>query len=203
LVYGEDITQELDLIHIQRTQEDIEALAEIDKLGVMPSKLEDFDFDRTAVVKPWGFEYMVHESPNKSICAWVLHFNNNGSGTSLHCHRAKKTRIAVLAGEILLRSIHEEFKISQETQVIIDSGTFHSLSALSSVTIVSEIETPSNNTYAVRWKDQWSRDRQDYESLCSLVKSSSIDCPYKTDHNLKGQIDRLILESNDLFMTYR
>ncbi len=176
---------------INRSKEDQEILEEIDKLGVVPSKLEGFEFSCTAVIKPWGYEYLVHESDDKTICSWVLHMKNNGAGTSLHCHRTKKTRIIVLEGEVLVKTIHKEMRLPENNEVIIDQETFHSLVALSENTILVEIESPSNKPDAVRWKDHWGRDRQEYESQCELVELDKLSCPYKTEEDLREHIVNL------------
>jgi hypothetical protein len=187
------------LLYIKRSQEDIKVLDEIDQLGVVSSRLVGFDFSDTAVVKPWGYEYLIYETPDKMICAWVLHMNNNGTGTSLHCHRSKKTRIVVLEGEILLKTIHQNLKLPKKSEAVIDQATFHSLEALSDNTILVEIESPSNKPDAVRWKDHWGRDRQEYEAQCDLVNTANLDCPYKNDLSLRDQIISLTVDSGAIF----
>lgn len=184
---------------IKRSQEDINTLKEIDLLGVNPSKLVGFDFSGTAVVKPWGYEYLVYESPDKSLCAWVLHMKNNGVGTSLHCHRFKKTRLAVLEGELTLRTVSQEMKLSRNKEIIIDQAAFHSLTALTDPCVVVEIESPSNKPDAIRWKDIWGRERQEYEAQCELVHTEYLSCPYKTDPNLNRHIMAIVLETQRLF----
>lgn len=180
---------------IKRSQKDINVLREIDLLGVIPSKLDGFDFSETAVVKPWGYEYLVFESLDKSICAWVLHMKNNGQGTSLHCHRNKKTRLIVLEGEVTLKTINQEFTLSDNQEAIIDCGTFHALTALSDPCVIVEVESPSNKPDAVRWKDLWGRERQEYEAQCDLVHTDSLLCPYKTIQDLNNHVADLARET--------
>lgn len=182
---------------IKRSQVDINTLIDIDLLGVSPSKLVGFDFSSTAVVKPWGYEYMVFESSDKSICAWVLHMKNNGVGTSLHCHRFKETRLAVLEGELILSTTDQEIKLSSGQEVIIDRAVFHSLTAVTDPCVVVEIESPSDKPDAIRWKDIWGRERQEYEAQCELVHTEHLSCPYKTDPKLKDHVMAIVLETQE------
>ena len=184
---------------IKRSQVDINALNEIDSLGVIPSKLEGFDFLETAVVKPWGYEYLVFESPDRSVCAWVLHMRNNGLGTSLHCHRNKKTRLIVLEGEVILKTVSQEFTLSVNQEAVIDCAAFHSLIALSDPCVVVEVESPSNKPDSIRWKDLWGRERQEYEAQCELVRTDDLPCPYKTDRKLNDQVVALAQETKSIF----
>jgi len=184
---------------IKRSPEDIHALREIDRLGVSPSKLFGFDFSGTAVVKPWGYEYLVYESPDKSICAWVLHMKNNGLGTSLHCHRNKQTRLTVLDGEVTVSTINQELSLSRNQEALIDQAAFHSLTAITDPCVVVEIESPSNKPDAIRWKDIWGRERQEYEAQCELVHIGQLSCPYKTDAILKDQVTTIVHETIRIF----
>ena len=88
---------------IKRSQVDINTLMDIDLLGVNPSNLVGFDFSGTAVVKPWGYEYMVYESPDKSICAWVLHLNNNGVGNFYALSSVQRYQIGSIGGGIIYK----------------------------------------------------------------------------------------------------
>lgn len=124
---------------------------------------------------------------------------NNGLGTSMHCHRAKKTRLLVLEGEILLRSMNEEHRLSVNEEIIIDRAVFHSLRAMTSPCIIAEIESPSNKPDAVRWKDYWGREREEYEALCDLVPAEQLLCAYKTTPDLRDHITAVSQESVALF----
>jgi len=187
------------VIRINRTKEDIRLLEQIDKLGVIPSKLEGFDFSDTAVIKPWGYEYLVYENEDKTLCAWVLHLKNNGVSTSMHCHRNKKTRIVVLNGSILLQTLQKELRLSGRVEAVIDKAAFHSIIAISSDCIITEIESPSFKPDAVRWKDKWDRELQEYESKCKLIKTHRLPCPYRTDSSAYQEIVKLTMETGYIF----
>lgn len=187
------------MIRISRSKEDIQILEEIDKLGVISSKLKGFDFSDTAVIKPWGYEYLVYENEDKTLCAWVLHLENNSSSTSMHCHRNKKTRIVVLNGSILLQTLQKELRLSERGEALIDKATFHSIRALSNGCIITEIESPSFKPDAVRWKDKWGRELKEYESKCKLIKTHRLPCPYRTDSSAYQEIVRLAKETGYIF----
>jgi len=163
---------------IRISKEDIEALKEIDSMGVTPSKLGSLSLDNICVCKPWGYEYKAYESEDNRICAWVLHMLCNGTGTSIHCHRTKITLIHVLKGKIWVKTLHETFNLSEGDEMWIDRATFHAMGALEDGTVLTEIESPSFKPDAIRYKDTWGRERQEYESKCELVDSKKMHCPY-------------------------
>jgi mannose-6-phosphate isomerase-like protein (cupin superfamily) len=172
---------------IKLQQEDIDALEKIDKLGVTPSKLTEFDFHDIVVIKPWGYEYMAYEDESKTICAWVLHMKNNGTGTSIHCHRTKITLITVIKGKIWVKTLKEKFILSAGDEMWIDRATFHAMGALEDNTILTEIESPSFKPDAIRLKDRWGRERQEYEAQCKLSHIYKMDCSYRT-HKRKNDL---------------
>lgn len=192
-VKNEEVRMKTKIIkEIKLTQLDINELAKIDRLGVVPSKLEQFDFRDTIVVKPWGYEYMAYEDGAKFICAWVLHMKNNGTGTSIHCHRNKITLIHVISGEILVQTLHGKFTLESGDEMWIDKATFHAMRATAEDTVLTEIESPSFKPDAIRLKDRWGRERQEYESQCKLVdvqylENPEKDCPYRS-HKRKNDL---------------
>ena len=187
------------LLRIETTDADRSALAAIDELGVTPSRLGEFDFSDIVVVKPWGYEYLVHEEGDKTICAWVLHVNGDSRGTSLHCHRNKKTRVVALNGTVLVNSLHAQFVLSEGDGLIIDEGAFHSIAARDTNSVLTEIESPSFKPDAVRWKDALGRERQEYEAQCRLVDISQISCPYRALRDKREEVSRLLWETADIF----
>ena len=185
---------------IQKQKKDIEALKEIERLGVKPSKLNDFNFNSVAVIKPWGFEYLASETDDKNICAWVLHFKNNGTGTSMHCHKNKKTLLTVISGKMWFKTLYEDFIANTDDYIYIDKATFHSMGALVDGTVMSEIESPSFKPDAIRYKDLWGRERQEYESKCELKSIDNLNCPYLDDELLNLKIKELVDFAEECFL---
>jgi mannose-6-phosphate isomerase-like protein (cupin superfamily) len=179
-------------MEIKQTKEDREVLEKVLSKGVSPSKLSLFDFCDTAVKKPWGYEYLALESPSKEICAWVLHMSNNGTGTSMHCHKNKKTLIYVIEGVIWVKTLHSVFTLEVGEGMWIDKATFHAMGALEDGTILTEIESPSFKPDAIRYADTWGREGQEYESKCDLVSTGQLDCPYKTNEQNRRALKALM-----------
>lgn len=178
--------------YVKLSEADVGALQDIDSKGVRPSKLTEFDFKDVVVVKPWGYEYLAFETKEKTICAWVLHMLCNGEGTSIHCHRNKKTLIHVLRGEIWVKTLNGDFTLSEGEAMFIDESTFHAMGALKDGTVLTEIESPSFKPDAIRWKDRWGRERQEYESKCKLTTKYKMYCPYATDYYKQIRIKQLV-----------
>jgi mannose-6-phosphate isomerase-like protein (cupin superfamily) len=179
-------------MEIKQTVGDHRALEAILAHGVTPSKLQYFDFRETVVAKPWGYEYLALEAEDSSICAWVLHMKNNGTGTSLHCHHHKKTFIHVLSGSIWVDTLTKHFTLKAGESMWIDAATFHAMGALVNDTILTEIESPSYKPDAIRYKDKWGREYQEYESQCELIDVHKMYCPYKTYYRLQMQLYKLM-----------
>lgn len=184
---------------IKRQKIDVVALDEIDRLGVRSSKLNEFDFKDVAIVKPWGFEYLAFESDDKKVCAWVLHMENNGLGTSVHCHRDKKTFISVISGSIFVKTLDDSFRLDEGESVFIDKAVFHSMGALVDDTVLTEIESPSFKPDAVRYIDFWGREREEYESHCQIRSIDKVSCPYLVDDVLNMKIKDLVCYAEKIF----
>ena len=178
---------------------DIEALADIDKVGVRPSKLNEFNFKGVAVVKPWGYEYIAYESEDKEICAWVLHMLNNETGTSIHCHRNKQTLISVISGRIWVNTLTREFVLNAGESMYIAKATFHAMGALEDNTVLTEIESPSFKPDAIRYIDRWGREREEYESQCQLKSIDKVSCQYVEDSSLNKKIIELVEYAKTIF----
>jgi len=134
------------------------------------SRLVGLALDDIIVVKPWGFEYMNYESPDKKCCSWFLHINK-GMGTSMHCHTHKKTLLHVISGQILLILYHRKIMIFNAGESIsFDEKVFHAMYALLEDTRLIEAETPSDKPDAVRLLDNWKRVCEPYESKCLIMR---------------------------------
>lgn len=137
------------------------------------SKYKDYDFANSVVFKPWGYEYLFYEG--KDSCGWILHIKQ-GLGTSLHCHKEKKTLVCVISGLLLLITAAEKMLLMPGEAVLLDEKVFHSMSAFSfrneaEDTRVIELEVPSDKTDSVRVIDYWKRKKQPYESKCLVMKN--------------------------------
>ena len=146
-------------IKISRADEINLANIKIDK-----SALEDdfFDYSKAIVKKPWGYEYLIYS--NGVAAVWVLYIKK-GSQTSMHCHRAKKTSLIVLSGDVMCSTLNEKIKRKPGDGLCIDKSIFHSTKSLSKEgSFVMEIETPVNKRDLVRLKDKYGRVGKGYET---------------------------------------
>ncbi len=126
------------------------------------SKLENFDFSKVVVKKPWGYEYLLYEDNKTSV--WTLHLNRN-SLTSMHCHIYKKTALIVLAGEVVCATLNKGLKLKEGDAVILDKKVFHSTQAITNDgAIILEVETPSLKADVVRLADSYGRESLGYET---------------------------------------
>jgi len=119
------------------------------------SNLNNTNFSGVVVNKPWGYEYLMFQTPEVSI--WMLYIKK-GFSTSMHCHPNKKTSLLVISGEALCSTLNESFEIRETEGVIYNKGVFHITEALSENGIfVMEVETPSDKTDLFRLKDKYKR----------------------------------------------
>lgn len=131
--------------------------------------LEGFDFSGWIVNKPWGYEYLMYETPNSSI--WALHINKE-SLTSMHCHLHKKTALFVLSGEVIFSTLGEKLNLKEGNGVILDKKVFHSTKAISeNGAIVMEIESPSKKEDLVRLSDSYGRELKGYELKKEMTRN--------------------------------
>lgn len=144
---------------IKKTDLDEEKLKE-----TKPSEsngLDDFDFSKVVVRKPWGHEYLFYHG--NGLAAWILHIKKD-SMTSMHCHVDKTTALIVLSGKALCTSLSGSYELSEGDGLVIDKKCFHSTKAISeNGAILMEIENPMKKTDLVRLKDVYGRETKGYE----------------------------------------
>jgi mannose-6-phosphate isomerase-like protein (cupin superfamily) len=125
------------------------------------TELEEFDFSKVIVRKPWGHEYLAYREDGVSI--WILRINREGS-TSMHCHPNKRTDLAVLSGKVICSTLDKKVELSEGDLIILNKKVFHSTRAISDNVIVMEIEFPSIKTDLVRLNDSYGREKKGYEN---------------------------------------
>ena len=114
------------------------------------------------VKKPWGYEYLIYESPE--VALWLLYIEKN-MGTSLHCHPMKTTGLILLEGQAEIGFIADSKVIDAPSKQMIRRGLFHSTTALSQDGVfVLEIETPNDKEDLVRLVDNYGRSKNGYET---------------------------------------
>lgn len=126
-------------------------------LNFDPSQLQNdfFDYSKTAVRKPWGYEYLIFQ--NELCAVWILYIKK-GYQTSMHCHTSKRTSIAVLSGEAGCYTLDNEIMRHSGEALLIGEGVFHRTRSISEKgSFVMEIETPVNKRDLVRFRDDYGR----------------------------------------------
>lgn len=147
-------------LQIKPSERDLIALREA---YLPPPPLSQVDFSKKVVRKPWGYEYLMLQTP--STGTWFLHINS-GDTTSFHCHVEKKTALVVLAGTVLCTTFSGEFTLKAGEAILFDKKVFHSTRALSPTGArLVEIETPPLKTDLVRYSDRYGRERKGYEQI--------------------------------------
>ena len=140
---------------------------ELSKVKLIPeSELEEFDFSKVVVKKPWGYEYASYLGQKSSI--WNLHMDKN-QGTSFHCHPKKTSLIAPLSKEMVCSTLDNDYYLEVGDCIILGKGVFHRLTTVSNQkAIIMEIETPPIKTDLVRTSDAYGRERKAYESTSEM-----------------------------------
>ncbi|MEM0465177.1 MAG: thiamine pyrophosphate-binding protein [Candidatus Pacearchaeota archaeon] len=129
--------------------------------------LSKVDFRNTVVNKPWGYEYLMFQTPEVSI--WMLYIKK-GYSTSVHCHPNKKTSLLIINGEAECSTLKEKFKLKEKDALILDKGVFHTTEALSENGIfLMEIETPSDKTDLFRLTDKYKRENKAYTDTKNIT----------------------------------
>lgn len=119
------------------------------------------DLSKMVVKKPWGYEYLLTDSPLVEI--WHLSLGHNRS-TSMHCHPNKKIALVVLDGQALFSTLNGSMELSPVDAVAIDSGVFHSTQCVSRKALkLLEIETPPMKHDLVQLEDKYGRVNAGYE----------------------------------------
>ena len=119
-------------------------------------------YQNVVVTKPWGYEYLVFETPD--VALWLLYIEG-GKGTSLHCHPMKTTGLILLEGDAELGFIADSKVIKAPSKQMIRRGLFHSTTAISEKgVLLLEIETPNDKQDLVRLTDNYGRSKTGYET---------------------------------------
>ncbi len=117
------------------------------------------------VYKPWGYEYVIYNDLNKLAITLVK--INFGHKTSLHCHPQKKTGFIILDGNALVQIglYSENSKYYKPlSRLVLRPGLFHSIKSISKNGLYAlEFETPYKKKDLVRFKDNYGRQKKDYE----------------------------------------
>tara|TARA_Y100000294_G_C8527891_1_gene325703 strand:- start:259 stop:1020 length:762 start_codon:yes stop_codon:yes gene_type:complete len=124
-------------------------------------ELEDFDFSKVVVNKPWGYEYLMYKTDDVSI--WVLYLKK-GCMTSMHCHIDKKTSLLVLSGEAICSTLEGGVNLKEGDGLTLDKKVFHSTQAISEEGVIMiEVETPTKKIDVLRLLDSYGREKKGYE----------------------------------------
>lgn len=125
------------------------------------SLVEEVDFDKVVVDKPWGYEYLMYRNPFSQV--WSLFIKHNGI-TSMHCHPRKKTALIVLEGQAVFSTLNTSIHLELYDSVVIDSGVFHSTRAVAAGGVrIFEVETPPLKYDLIRLMDEYGRAGTFYE----------------------------------------
>ncbi len=144
---------------IYRSKTDIENLSNL--RTAISNEIDNFDYKKVVVRKPWGYEFLMFENPHVAI--WVLFLKRNHA-TSMHCHPNKKSSLIVLSGEVICSTLEGWTPRKAGEGLIIDEAVFHSTKALNKPgAFIMEIESPPNKKDLVRLKDGYGREAQKYE----------------------------------------
>lgn len=151
-------------------------ISENDKKGFLEHEwpkdpsMKNMNFSGLVVNKPWGYEYLMFQTPEVSM--WILYIKK-GYSTSTHCHPNKKTSLLLILGEALCSTLNEKFYLKEKEGVIYDKGVFHTTEALSENGIfVMEIESPSDKADLFRLKDNYKRELEAYTSKKNITKKT-------------------------------
>lgn len=143
-------TQEKKMIHIQPCSHDTQALENLTP-----------QYAGKVVPKPWGWEFLIHESAQTAT--WYLRLTNSAQ-TSMHCHRHKKTTLLVLSGCAVVTTFRRRDYLKTGDTLVIAPKVFHSSHApFAAGAELLEIETPVDKHDLVRMVDQYDRESSSYE----------------------------------------
>lgn len=149
---------------IRYSERDHLALAGLQNESMEPPLRSDSDFlNRSIVLKPWGYEYLLAGNPE--VAVWLLSLKV-GQSTSLHCHCRKRTILIVVEGQVLVESLGVQESHSAGAVIEIEAGAFHRSSNLGvSNAVIIEIETPNDKYDLVRLSDGYGRVGSGYEEV--------------------------------------
>ena len=124
-------------------------------------------YSNKVVNKPWGYEYVIYNNSNKLAITLVK--INYGHMTSLHCHPEKKTGFIILSGKAQVQiGIYKENKkcFNSLSRLVFRPGLFHSLKSISKRGLYAlEFETPYKKNDLIRFKDNYGRQKKEYEGI--------------------------------------
>jgi len=144
------------------------------------------DLSKMVVNKPWGYEYLLTNTPLVEV--WHLSLGHLKS-TSTHCHPNKKTALIVLEGKAIFSTLHGTKKLFSHDAVMIDAGVFHSTKCVSKRGLkLLEIETPPMKHDLIRLKDNYGRANLGYEGKdkMQLVNNSYVKFKNEEIHTVKN-----------------
>ncbi|OGM97024.1 MAG: hypothetical protein A2817_00135 [Candidatus Yanofskybacteria bacterium RIFCSPHIGHO2_01_FULL_39_8b] len=161
------------------------------------------DLAKMVVNKPWGYEYLLTNTPLVEV--WHLSLDYLKS-TSTHCHPNKKTALIVLEGKAIFSTLKKSVKLSAFDAVMIDAGVFHSTKSISKKELkLLEVETPPMKHDLVRLKDKYGRANTGYETAekMQLMNGSYIRFKSEEIHVVKNFCNNhlclsFIRDDNDL-----
>jgi quercetin dioxygenase-like cupin family protein len=157
------------ITRLYRSKSDIENLSRL-KTSI-PTGKDRYDYKKSVVNKPWGYEYLMFE--NKEVAIWMLYLSKNQS-TSMHAHPNKKTTLIVIRGEVLCSTLEGFYRRKEGEGLVIGSGVFHTTKAVSNNgAIIMEMETPPNKRDLVRLKDLYGREGKGYEGIKEMTRELS------------------------------
>jgi mannose-6-phosphate isomerase-like protein (cupin superfamily) len=144
--------------------------------------VNDFDYSKVVVKKPWGYEYLWYQSP--SVAAWMLHLRY-GKSTSLHAHIRKRTSLLVVSGQVVCLTLEDRYKLGVGDSIVLEPCVFHTTQAISDDgAFLIEVETPPMKGDLVRLKDNFGREDSGYEqqSHYSDDFSAFVYKPFQNDN---------------------
>lgn len=151
---------------IYRSKTDIENLSKL--RTAISNKIDNFNYKKVVVEKPWGYEYLMFE--NQYVAIWVLYLKR-GHATSMHCHPSKKSSLIVISGNVICSTLEGWTPRAAGQGLIIDEAVFHSIKAISKTgSYIIEIESPPNKKDLVRLRDGYGRENQEYEGVDKMSR---------------------------------
>ena len=138
-------------LHIEPCARDSEVLAQ----------LTGPNYHDVVVPKPWGWEFLIYETPQTAT--WYLRLLPYQE-TSMHCHQKKQTTLLVVTGAVIVTTFLRRDYLNAGDSIILAPGVFHSTHAtFQQGAEVIEVETPPDKTDLVRMVDTYDREKKGYE----------------------------------------
>lgn len=145
--------------HIYPSSSDFENLSRL--RTEVSSEANQFDYSRVVVRKPWGYEYLWHQTA--AVAVWMLHLSAD-CATSLHCHARKRTSLIVMSGAVECSTFDDRYRLGPGQSVVLEPCVFHTTRAVSAGgAIMMEVETPPLKGDLLRFRDNFGRVGQGYE----------------------------------------